>query len=275
LNPMSALFHFGFLQRALAAGIFVAVACAVLGVFLVLRKDAMIGHGLSHVAFAGVALGLFLNILPMAAALAVAIAGALAVMKVKSIAGLHGDTAIGIFSSLGMAIGILLATLAGNFSVDLLVYLFGEILAIDPLEVWLSIALAALVIAAVALNYPRLMFMTFDRESARVAGVEVERLDALLSILTAVTIVLGMKVVGILLVAALLVIPAAGGLISSGSFLKAMITASAISVFSVVSGLVAALALNIPASAAIVITSFLVFGTIAAFRRNRGTASRA
>jgi zinc transport system permease protein len=271
---MNALLHFGFLQRALAAGIFVAVACAVLGVFLVLRKDAMIGHGLSHVAFAGVALGLFLNILPMAAALAVAVAGALAVMKVKSVAGLHGDTAIGIFSSLGLAIGILLATLAGNFSVDLLVYLFGEILAIDPLEVWLSIALAALVIAAVALNYPKLMFITFDRESARVAGVEVIKLDALLSILTAVTIVLGMKVVGILLVAALLVIPAAGGLISSGSFLRAMITASAISVFSVVSGLLAALALNIPASAAIVIISFLVFGTIASFRRNRGPASR-
>jgi zinc transport system permease protein len=271
---MDALLHFGFLQRALVAGIFIAVACAVLGVFLVLRKDAMIGHGLSHVAFAGVALGLFLNILPLAAALVVSIAGALAVTKVKSAAGLHGDTAIGIFSSLGMAVGILLATLAGNFNADLLVYLFGEILAIDPLEVWLSIALAALVIGAVVLNYPRLMFMTFDRESARVSGVEIGRLDALLSILTAVTIVLGMKVVGILLVAALIVIPAAAGLLISGSFRKAMISASAISVFSVVAGLLLALSFNIPASAAIVIISFLVFGTVASFKKNQGSIPR-
>ncbi len=272
---MNALFQFGFLQRALAAGVFIAVACAVLGVFLVLRKDAMIGHGLSHVAFAGVALGLFLNILPLAAALAVSIAGALAVMKVKSAAGLHGDTAIGIFSSLGMALGILLATLAGDFSVDLLVYLFGEILAIDPVEVWLSMALAALVIAAVALNYPKLMFLTFDRESARVSGVETGRLDALLSILTAVTIVLGMKVVGILLVAALIVIPAAAGLLVSGSFRGAMLAASGISVFSVVAGLAAALSFDIPASAAIVIASFLVFAVVAACRRRRNPVARA
>lgn len=266
---MDALLQFGFLQRALLAGVFIAVACAVLGVFLVLRRDAMIGDGLSHVAFAGVALGLVLNVLPLAAALVVAVAGALAITRLKARAGLHGDTAIGIFSSLGMAVGILLATLAGDFNVDLLTYLFGEILAIEPLEVWLSLALAALVIAAVAARYSKLMFMTFDRESARASGVAVGRLDALLTVLTAVTVVLGMKVVGILLVAALVVIPAAAGLQAAASFRKAVVISSAVSVTSVVLGLGLALTLDIPASAAIVIIAFLAFGGLALLNRRR------
>jgi zinc transport system permease protein len=268
---LDALLHFGFLQRALISGVFIGVACAVLGVFLVLRRDAMIGDGLSHVAFAGVALGLVLNVLPLAAALAVSVAGAFGIMKLKASAGLHGDTAIGIFSSLGMAVGILLATMAGDFNVDLLSYLFGEVLAIEPFEVWLSMALAGLIIAAVAANYSQLMFMTFDRETARVSGVAVGRLDGLLTVLTAVTVVLGMKVVGILLVAALMVIPAAAGLQAAGSFRKAVVVASAVSVASVVLGLALALSLDVPASAAIVIVAFLAFGGFALLKgRKKG-----
>jgi len=256
---MAVLFQYGFLQRAVLAGVFIAVACAVLGVFLILRKDAMIGHGLSHVAFAGVALGLFLNVLPLAAALAVSVAGALAIMRLKDRAGLYGDTAVGIFSSLGLAVGILLATLAGSFNVDLMAYLFGDVLAIDPLEVWLSVGLAAVVLLAVALNYARLLFMTFDRESARVSGVGIGRLDALLMVLTAVTIVLGMKVAGILLVAALIVIPAAAGLQLASSFRMAVVLAAAVAAFSVIAGLALAVRLDVPASASVVIICFLVF----------------
>jgi len=117
---MQALFTYGFLQRAVLAGMLIAVACAVLGLFLVLRRDAMIGHGLAHIAFSGVALGLFLHILPLAAALAVAVAAAVAVMAIKDKAGLHGDTAIGIFSSLGLAVGVLLASLGRSFNVELM-----------------------------------------------------------------------------------------------------------------------------------------------------------
>src|SRR4030042_719812 len=164
---MHALLAYGFLQRAFLAGVLIAVACAVLGIFLILRKDAMIGHGLSHIAFAGVALVLFLNVLPLAAALAVVVAAAIAVMKLKDRAGLHGDTAIGIFSSLGMAVGILLASLAKGFNVELMSYLFGDIMAIEPLEVGLTVALAAAVLLTVRLNYAKLLFMRFDRESAR------------------------------------------------------------------------------------------------------------
>lgn len=267
---MQALFAYGFLQRAFLAGMLIAVACAVLGVFLILRKDAMIGHGLSHIAFAGVALGLFLNVLPLAAALVVAVGAALAIVKLKGRAGLHGDTAIGIFSSLGMAVGILLASVARSFNVELMSYLFGDILAIEPLEVWLSVGLAAAVLAAVWLNYGKLLFMTFDRESARAAGVKVARLDTLLMVLTAVTIVLGMKVAGILLVAALIVIPAAAGLQVAASFRTAVRASAVVAVFGVAGGLGLSLALNIPASAAIVILCFLTFATLFLLKKGRG-----
>lgn len=263
---MDALLQFGFLQRALAAGIFIAAACGVLGVFLVLRKDAMVGHGLAHIAFAGVALGLLLDVMPLPAALVTAVLAALAIVHIKEIAGLHGDTAIGIVSSAGLALGILLATLSGGFSVDLLGYLFGDLLAIERLEVWLSIGLAAVVLGAVGAGYHRLLYSTFDREAAKAAGIPVRRLDALLAVLTAVTIVLGMKVAGLLLVAGLIVIPAAAGLQPARSFLAALAFASLTAILSVVGGLILAVELDWPASAAIVLLSFAVFLVLAGLR---------
>jgi len=271
---MPAFLTYGFIQRAFLAGVFIAVACAVLGLFLILRKDAMIGHGLAHIAFAGVALGLFLNVLPPAAALAVTVAAALAIIKLKDRARLYGDTAIGIFSSLGLAIGILLASMARGFNVELMSYLFGDILAIEPVEVGLAVILAGAVLLAVRMNYAKLLFMTFDRESARAAGVKVGRLDMLLMVLTAVTIVLGMKVVGILLVAALIVIPAAAGLQVAASFRTAVRASTAVAVVSVAAGLGLSLALNIPASAAIVIFCFLAFGIFSLLKKGRGSAGR-
>jgi len=271
---MPSFLTYGFIQRAFLAGVFIAVACAVLGLFLILRKDAMIGHGLSHIAFAGVALGLFLNVLPMAAALVVAVAAAVAIIKLKDRAGLHGDTAIGIFSSLGLAVGVVLASLARGFNVELMSYLFGDILAIEPLEVGLTVALAAAVLLTVRMNYAKLLYMTFDRESARAAGVKVGRLDVLLMVLTAVTIVLGMKVVGILLVAALIVIPAAAGLQVAASFRMAVRASIAVAVVSVGAGLGLSIALNIPASAAIVVLCFLAFALFSLGKKGRGFNAR-
>jgi zinc transport system permease protein len=266
---MAAFLEYAFLQRALAAGLFIALACAVLGVFLILRKDAMIGDGLAHITFAGVALGLFLRMMPLAVALVFSVAASLGIMKLKERAGLYGDTAIAIVSSSGLALGLILATLSRNPGIALLNYLFGEILAIDTIEVVLSVALALAVVAVIAANYRKLMFMTFDRESAQVAGVPVRRLDALITVLTSVTIVLGMKVVGILLVSALIVIPAAGGLLRASSFKRAIILASAVAAASVAAGLAAAFALDLPASGTIVVVNLILFGVLAAPRGTR------
>ncbi len=256
---MNALLTYGFLQRALFAGVFVALACALLGVFLILRRDAMIGHGLAHIMFAGVALGLLLDMMPLIAALVIGILAALAIMNLKDKAGVYGDTAIAIMSSIGFATGILIVSFSNKFNVDLFGYLFGDILAIDSTEVWLSIILAGSVLFVIILFYRRFMFMTFDRESARAAGIKVKRLDTLLTILTAVTVVLGMKVVGLLLVSALLVIPSAAGLQLASSLKKAIIFASLVAVLCVIFGLVFAFYLDFPASGTIVLFSAFFF----------------
>lgn len=266
---MDALLSYGFFQRALLAGIFIAVACALLGVFLILRRDAMIGHGLAHITFAGIALGLFLRIMPLAVAMLIAVLSALGIMKLKEKAGFYGDTAIAIFSSVGFALGVLLVTLAHSFNVDLFSYLFGDILAIETSEVWLSVGLAAVVVFTVIMNYHRFMYMTFDREAAKAAGIKIDRLDVVLTVLTAVTVVLGMKVVGILLVSALVVIPAAAGLQLAANFKQAMILSCLVALISVLAGLFLSFYFDFPSSGAIVILSFLFFALFFVFKKRK------
>jgi zinc transport system permease protein len=272
---MEELFSYAFMQRAFLAGLGVSVTCAILGVFLVLRRDAMIGHGLAHVTFGGVALGMVLNVAPLPVALGVAILSALGIMKLKERAELYGDTAIGIISSLGMALGIFLVSLAGSFNLDLFGYLFGNILAIDPGEVWASFLLALAVLAAVAFFYQEFLFLTFDSESARASGIQVGRLDSLMAVLTAVTVVVGMKVVGILLISALLVIPAAAALQVARNFKGAMLLSAALAVVSAAAGLLAAFFLDWPPSGTIVLISGFLFLILFASRqwvKRQGTA---
>jgi len=253
---------FSFMQRAIAAGLLVTIACSILGVFLVLRRDAMLGHGLAHVTFGGVALGLLLKVSPLWTALAVAVVAALVLLKLRTTAGLHGDTAIGIVSSVGFALGIVITSASGRFSVDLFSYLFGNILAIASGEVWTSAILALCVVVTVLLNYHDLVAITFDRELAKTSGVPVGRLDTILAVLSAITVVLAMKVVGLLLVAALIVIPAATALQVAGNFRMAIILSCAMGTLSVLGGLAASYYLDIPASGSIVLLEAVFFGTV-------------
>ncbi len=271
---METLLSYAFMQRAFLAGLLISLTCAVLGVFLVLRRDAMIGHGLAHVTFGGIALGLVLYMSPILVALGVAVFSGLGIVKLKEKAGLYGDTAIGIISSLGMALGIILISLAGSFNVDLFGYLFGNILAIEPVEVWMSLILALAVLVVVALFYQEFVFLTFDPESAKASGVRVKRLDTLMAMLTAVTVVLGMKVVGILLVSALLVIPAAGALQVARSFQQALIVSAILAGVSAICGLVAAFYLDWPTSGAIVSVSGVLFLILFRVRLGRNSARR-
>jgi zinc transport system permease protein len=277
LSPtMETLFSYAFMQRAFLAGFLISITCAILGVFLVLRRDSMIGHGLAHVTFGGVALGIFLYVAPILMALVVAVFSALGILKLKERAGLYGDTAIAIISSLGMALGIILVSAAGSYNIDLFGYLFGNILAIESQEVWMSFILALAVLGAVGLFYQEFVFLTFDPESARVSGVRVKRLEAVMAVLTAVTVVLGMKVVGILLVSALMVIPAAASLQVARSFKEAMFISAALAGLTALGGLVAAFYLDWPSSGTIVSISggfFLVFYWIR-LRRKHPTANQ-
>ncbi len=248
-----------FFLRAILAGSFLALSCGLLGVFLVLRKDAMISHGLSHVAFAGVALGLLLNLMPVFLSVVVALAGSLLILQLKDQARLPGDVAIGILSSAGMALAVFLSALRQDFGAELMAYLFGDILAIARAEVVLSVGLALLVILAIAFYYHQLVFITFDRETATVSGLRVKKLDRLLIILTAITIVLGIRIVGLLLVTGLTVIPAASALQLGRNFKSTLFLSTLFSLISIGAGIVLAYAFNLPASAAIIFLSLMLF----------------
>lgn len=269
---MEDLLTYGFMQRALVAGIFISIACAILGVFLVLKRDAMLGHGLSHVTFGGIALGLFLGVKPLLVALVVAVLCSVIIQKLREKAGLYEDTAIGIFSSTGMAIGIILVTISGKFNVDLFSYLFGNILAIERFEVVIAVSLALTVILTISFFYQEFLYQTFDTESARTSGIRIGFLDGVLAVLTSITVVIGMKVVGILLVAALLVIPSAAGLQIAKTFRQAVIISSGVSICSVIAGLAMAYYWDLPAAGTTVVVSFFIFFVfgIIRFLKKRG-----
>lgn len=256
------LFHFlsyGFMERAYLAGSFIAVLCAMLGMFLVLRKLSLIGDGLSHVSFGAIALGLFFGIYPFYIAVSVVILASFLILKLTQKAKIYGDAAIGIVSSVGIASGVILASLSKGFNVDLFSYLFGNILAISNQEVYLSVGFSLLVLSIIIFLFHDLFSATFDEEYAKVSGIKTETINIIFTVLTAITVVLAIKVVGIMLISALLILPAVTALQIAKGFKTAMIIACATSVISVLLGITVSFFLDLPAGATIVIINALFF----------------
>ncbi len=257
--------HYGFVRRALLGGVLIGVSCGVLGVFLVLRRESMVGHGLAHVIFGGVALALLLQLQPLPTALAVALLAAWAMERFKQGGGFGGDTGIGIVSSLGMAAGVVAVSRAHHFNGSILAYLFGDILSIGRGDLWFGSLLALVTLAVVASFYHELIYATFDGESARTAGIDARRMDLVLSLLTAVAVVIGMKVVGLLLVSALVIMPAATALAVAPSFRWAMLLAGVTAALSVMGGVGVSWWADVPPSGAIVLCNglFLLLALLA------------
>lgn len=251
--------HHGFIQRAMLAGCFIAALCSTLGTFLVLRRLSLIGDGLAHVTFGGVAAGLLFHTYPFYVAIPIVMASALGILKLIEKARLYGDAAIGIISSLGIAGGVLIASIAGGFNVDLFSYLFGNILAISSAEVWTSIALCLCLILAITLSYHELVAITFDEESALASGINTKRINRVLVLLTALTVVLAMKVVGIMLVSSLLIIPPVTALQFARGFRATIVISCLMGVISVISGIIISLMLDFPSGATIVLVNLLLF----------------
>lgn len=248
-----------FMQRALLAGLLVAAISATLGVFLVLRGSAMIGDGLAHIAFSGVALGLVANVYPLGLALLAAVLAAVGIHALRSRGVVLTDTAIAIFFTTGLALAVLLVSLGRGFNVDLFSYLFGSIVGVTEQDLALVGILGAALLATLALLYKELFHLTFSEESARVAGLPVQGLNLAFAVLTAVTIVVAARVVGVLLVSALLVVPAATSLQLARSFRGAMAVAAALACGAVLVGLYAAYAADLAAGGAIAAASVMTF----------------
>lgn len=259
---MFEILGYGFMQKAFITGAVIAIACSLLGVFLVLRRYSLIGDGLAHISFGGVAFGLLFNVMPFFGALAFALVGSLGILRLKEKAQVHGDTAIGIVSHASLGLGIFVVSAARGFNVDILSYLFGSILAIKTTEVITSAVLAALVIFMIILFYYDLFSMTFDEQSAKTAGVNVNLLNTLLITLTAITVVSSMNVVGLMLASSLIILPASSALQLNQSFRKTLLISAAIGVISVSAGLYVAYYMDWATSGTIVLLNTLIFLTL-------------
>jgi zinc transport system permease protein len=247
-----------FMQRALAAGVIVGVLASYYGVFVVQRRLSFLGVGLSHAAFGGVALGLLLQINPLWTALPFTVVVALGITAVTHRSTVSGDTAIGVFFSAALALGVILLTFKQSYTTDAFTYLFGSILAVRPEDLWILGGIVLL--AACTLPFwGRWAYATFDRDLARADGVPVERDDYILSVLLAVTIVAAVKVVGVVLAAAFFVIPAAAARLLTGTFRGMTILAVGVGAVTAVGGLGGSYAFDLPSGAAIILLQAVVF----------------
>jgi len=253
------IFSYDFMLNAIIAGSFVAVSCAVIGVFLVLRKFSMIGDGLAHTSLATIALGMLIGFSPIAISIPLVILASLFIMRLSQKATIWGDSAIGFVSATAVAIAVMLASLSKGFSNDLYNYLFGNILTITMQELWISVILSVIVVAVATIYYRDLFMLTFDEDFARVAGVKADFFNSLIIILTAVIVVLGIRLVGTMLISSLIIIPAITALQVSKNFKQTIILSVIFAVFSVVAGILSSFALNIPTGATIVLINGALF----------------
>jgi zinc transport system permease protein len=250
---------YDFIIRALLVGSLVGLCCSFLGIFLVLKKYSMIGHGLAHISFATIAIALLLGASPLIVSIPLVIAASILILKLGEKADIHGDAAIGLVSSFCIAIGILIASLAGGFNVDLFSYLFGSILVISKLDLTLSIILSIVVIIMIFLFYNSLFAITYDEEFAKTIGIDTRKLNYLISILTSITIVLGIRVVGTMLISSMIIFPTITALQLSRGFKATIIMSVCISVSSVILGVFTSYVYNLPTGATIVLINSVWF----------------
>ncbi|HOC90041.1 MAG TPA: metal ABC transporter permease [bacterium] len=250
---------FGFMQRALLSATIIGTVCAIIGVYVVLRGMAFIGAGIAHASFGGVALGITLGVNPLLTTILFCLATAWSIAFLSEGRKVSEDSAVGIFFASSMAFGVLLIGLMKGYQADLFGYLFGNILAVSPADLWSSLAIGALVILLVWFFFKEFLLFTFDPEMARVTGLPVKALNLLMMSMIAVTIVISIKSVGIVLVSALIVTPAASAYLLSDDFKKMMLLSIILGVGSTWTGLLLSVWLNLASGATIVMVATVIF----------------
>lgn len=264
--PLPFPFELTFMQRALAAGLVVGVFAPLIGTFLVQKRMSLIGDGIGHVAFAGVGAGLFAGIYPVWTALMFAIAGALGIEWLRARRKASGDLALALFFYSGIALGAVLANAKGGLGTSIIGFLFGQPLTVDVPEVIVILMLGTLVVALV-ISLRRVLFaVVTDEDWSSVAGLPVRAMNGLLAVLTAVAVVAAMQVVGILLIAALMVLPVATGQLLGRSFNATLRIAVGVGVGSVVGGLTSSRLWGLAPGGAIVLAAAIVFLIVAVVR---------
>lgn len=270
ISALQEIFSLKFMVYALISGTLVSVCASLLGVTLVLKRYSMIGDGLSHVAFGSLAVAAAVGAAPMKAAIPVVIAAAFLLLRLSEKGKLKGDALTALISTGALAVGIMAISLSSGMNIDIYNYMFGSILALTKSDMILSVCLAAVVIPVFVLLYNSIFAVTFDPDFARATGTRVGIFDTVIAVLTAVTIVLGMRLMGTLLISSLIVFPPLTSMRVTKSFRGTVTVSSVIPVFSFVSGLMISYFCSTPPGASVVcvnIALFAVFALIGALKK--------
>lgn len=247
------------MQRALITGIAVAIICSAVGLFLVLRRHSLFGDALAHLAFGGIAVGLFTNIYPIWTAVIVSVLAALGMTKLRQSTNIPPDATVAVLLSSGLALGIVLVSLSGGFNVDLFSFLFGSILLVSQEELFMILALSAAIMAVLLALYKKFMYITFDEEQAKVSGLQVSKLNYLFIVLASVAVIASIRLVGILLISSLIVIPNITAIMLGKGFKKTAAISGVIAVVGVVAGILLSYVANIATGGTIVLVLVVIF----------------
>lgn len=261
----SDFFSFSFLLRALVGGSLVALCASLLGTNLVLTRYAMIGDGLSHVAFGALAVGMALSTAPLVLALPLVMVAAFMLLRLSDSSRVRGDAAIAMLSSASMAVGVIVISLSSGMNTDLYSFMFGSILSMSPSDLILALVLSLLVTSLYIFSYNKLFAVTFDESFARASGMRAGVWNAILAVLASVTIVLGMRLMGAILISSLIIFPPLSAMRICGSFKGVTLVAAASSLVCFVLGLFFSYALDLPSGPVIVLVnlaSFILFSLV-------------
>ncbi|MBQ3094830.1 MAG: metal ABC transporter permease [Clostridia bacterium] len=259
LNSVLDMFSYPFMQRAVIAGLLISLCAALLGVILVLKNLSMIGDGLSHVAFGATAVALVANLAPLKIAIPVVLIAAFFLMHRRHSARLRGDAAVAILSTGALAIGVMAISVTPGVNVDLSSYMFGSILAVSREDVLLCIVLSTVILLLFILFYPRIFAVTFDEDFARASGLRAEGYALLCAALTAVTVVIGMRLMGAMLISSLIIFPAVTSLRLFRSFRAAVLSSAVLSALCFLCGITVSYFFSTPAGASIVCVNIVFY----------------
>ena len=254
---------YGFMQKALIAGIAVGLICSFMGTFLVLRRYSLFGDGIAHVAFGGISVGLFLGVFPLWTAFIVSIFGGIGLQKLRQSTKISGDAAVAVVLVSGLAVGVILVSSSGGFSVDLFSFLFGSILLISNEDTIMILAISSGIIATLLVLQKQFLHLTFNEEQAKLVGLRTTLLNYAFVILASITVVTSMRLVGILLISALIVIPNITAMMFGKGFKKTVCISMGISTISVIGGILLSYSLNLaPSGTIVVIAVGILVGTL-------------
>lgn len=260
MSEIMNMLSYHFMQRAIIVGVLVSVCAALLGVSLVLKRYSMIGDGLSHVGFGALAVASAFGLAPLWVAVPVVIIAAVFLLNLQQSGKVKGDAAVAIISSASLAVGVITVSLTTGMNTEVSSYMFGSILSLSRSDTVLSVILSSAVLALFILFYPRIFAVTFDETFAKATGTDAGFYNMLLAVLTAVTVVLGMRMMGALLISSLIIFPALSAMRVCKSFKAVIITSAVISVLCFIAGITASYFLETPTGASIVAADLIVFG---------------